>query len=468
MPGLLDAITKTLANKYKSKSTAVTIGSSRTIHQGPDFFLGVASLHFTTRLLTPQPDERVQRHWTGLTTMNEETPHQNTVHYVMAVHGIGIARRGEQALEVARGLMATHPQAEIDGLHYDELTLGKIVSLGSDHITDALQVPIRIGPQGPRIVVVDGCWSDITEKHRPHTATSVNTWSKALQERLQRRSNLKRMTRLLGDVRKLVLPLEKFLRWQVPDLAKTIFDDFMSDVQVYAEYEQARDEAVERLSGYLEHVTKQHADRYGAETPFTINIAAHSLGTVASLDVLARQALKPESEQATWYQHCQNLITLGSPVDKFLVLWRENYSDYHAITDQSKKIQLWNYCDELDPVGHHLDLLVKLPWAQHFLTCREDEVYTRYAIPGKAHVDYWSDRALTKRIENILAATPEHELSPVDTALPFQAKSYTIALPWPMSSARLASPCCCGGCGTPIILTRYKPLLFQVTISGVP
>ena len=79
--------------------------------------------------------------------MIEEAPHQNTVHYVMAVHGIGIARRGEQALEVARGLMATHPQAEIDGHQYDELTLGKIVSLGSDHITDALQVPIRIGPK---------------------------------------------------------------------------------------------------------------------------------------------------------------------------------------------------------------------------------------------------------------------------------------------------------------------------------
>jgi hypothetical protein len=357
------------------------------------------------------------------------------VHYILSVHGIGQARRGEQALQLAQGLLLNHRAGTNDTLLSSELTLGKVLGNDNGAKDSALFVPLELGPDQPKLIIVDGCWSDVTEERRQDTASSLATWSEALRLRLARRTKLRRMSRLLRDARRILLPIEKGMRWQFPDLARTIFDDFLSDVQVYAEYAPARQAAITRLSGYLEDIVTQHEAAYGNDAPdYDISIVAHSLGTVASLDVLAHAALMQDTEPAAWYSRIKHFVTLGSPIDKFLVLWSENYRAYEKLpallkesTDTSREpIQFWNYCDELDPVGHHIDLLRSLPWAETLFTFSDDQVYTRYCLPGKAHVDYWHDEALMQRIQHIV--THKNQDREPTTIPDFKLGSYIVTL----------------------------------------
>ena len=120
-----------------------------------------------------------------------------------------------------------------------------------------------------------------------------------------------------------------------------------------------------------------------------------------------------------WRDHIHNFVTLGSPIDKYHVLWWHNY--YHMGvgigSDQSwsqdwveerrpdKKIVHYNLCDEQDPVGHKLDVAQGTEhYGKVFVTDEEipvqhrDVVFRRYAVPGLAHVKYWEDSALSQGI----------------------------------------------------------------------
>lgn len=117
-----------------------------------------------------------------------------------------------------------------------------------------------------------------------------------------------------------------------------------------------------------------------------------------------------------WRDHVKHFITLGSPIDKFVVLWHHNYRhmgpNYSAKDAWSEgwlddtithRIIHYNVCDEQDPVGHHLDVArhcaaynnvfrTDLPVAYR------DVVFRRYAVPGLAHVQYWKDQELFDRL----------------------------------------------------------------------
>lgn len=119
---------------------------------------------------------------------------------------------------------------------------------------------------------------------------------------------------------------------------------------------------------------------------------------------------------SNWVDNLEAFVTLGSPIDKYLTLWPENYQ-YLAGTpyaseskpDVSKlfynrpdgsKIRHYNYCDEQDPVGHHLDVLTATPsYPMVFEHVPDrDVVFNSYQIPGVAHVMYWDDQELFQRI----------------------------------------------------------------------
>jgi len=131
-----------------------------------------------------------------------------------------------------------------------------------------------------------------------------------------------------------------------------------------------------------------------------------------------------------WRDHIQHFITLGSPIDKYHVLWWHNY--YHMGlgigSDQSrsqdwfeerradKKIVHYNLCDEQDPVGHKLDVAQGTEhYGKFFVTDEEipaqhrDVVFRRYAVPGLAHVKYWEDSSLFKGIlQEVIDRTIPH------------------------------------------------------------
>lgn len=113
----------------------------------------------------------------------------------------------------------------------------------------------------------------------------------------------------------------------------------------------------------------------------------------------------------SWLKHVDAFVTLGSPIDKFLVLWWLNYK--HLLVParwmdasqlelrRQRKIRFFNYSDEQDPVGHHLDVAATVPAVQEVFAIEEDKVYNRYAVPGVAHTSYWKDLSLFKRIVHL-------------------------------------------------------------------
>ncbi len=199
-------------------------------------------------------------------------------------------------------------------------------------------------------------------------------------------------------------------------------------------------------------------------------ILAHSLGTIMSLDALMyahrnrtkRSTLDTENFpfpgydddtlDTSWIKYVKLFVTLGSPIDKFLLFWPYRY-DYlndtewidpalaeHEPYTYGPKIQHINYCDEQDPVGQSLDTLRSTKaynvlfsasceggdkyqksrrleqWVRgvqksisDFMKSKGieadgdkdneyDVVYRRSVWPGLAHTSYWKDKHLFKNI----------------------------------------------------------------------
>lgn len=119
-------------------------------------------------------------------------------------------------------------------------------------------------------------------------------------------------------------------------------------------------------------------------------------------------ARNPRIPGTEWVHNVRSFVTLGSPIDKYLVLWRENYRHltYLDWMDNQNpqctdKIRHLNYSDEQDPVGHELNILkTTCVWNNLFQEV-EDIAFVRYLAPGLAHVKYWQDHELWRRIVDL-------------------------------------------------------------------
>ena len=103
-----------------------------------------------------------------------------------------------------------------------------------------------------------------------------------------------------------------------------------------------------------------------------------------------------------WIERVDSFVTLGSPIDKYLTIWWLNYRYLRKCKDRllprPRKINHFNYCDELDPVGHKLDVVQQTPVYEAMFDGREDVVFNRYSTPGIAHNGYWTDQTLFRWI----------------------------------------------------------------------
>ncbi len=125
-----------------------------------------------------------------------------------------------------------------------------------------------------------------------------------------------------------------------------------------------------------------------------------------------------------WRKQVKNYITFGAPIDKYVAMWHQNYlhlglnikgyktpARWHLPCEcqfdfpeslNCRTINHYNFCDEQDPVGHHLDLTRRTSMYRKIFstadTARRDVVYRRYAVPGVAHIMYWQDGELFRGI----------------------------------------------------------------------
>lgn len=307
---------------------------------------------------------------------------------------------------------------------------------------------------GENLRFVDIHWNDLLRKAYPEVGQEPETWIAGLLGRLRRKSLAadggpsappRWALEILGAIGDTLPLVRLWTKYKAAALDETIFGSFLGDVQLYGEHAQTRGAAVRRFHQIVCGVEQEHARRHpGVAARYTV--IAHSLGTVMAMDALIyahatwaakigtdapadspnlpmpgylsnadRKRLRTDFPtggdrralgelcflDTTWASRVDAFVTLGSPIDKFLLIWWLNYEHFVRLdwlTTRARKIPHFNYCELQDPVGHRLDVAQGAPAFDAIFEQRDDVVYSRHAIPGLAHVAYWRDQALFDRI----------------------------------------------------------------------
>ena len=303
---------------------------------------------------------------------------------------------------------------------------------------------------------VDLWWADLLAEKATAWMQPSRAWSESLLGRLEHLPKElyenpflakppRWIMQLLYEVSELLVPVETYLGFTNKKARELIFTKFLGDVQLYAEYPPMRGLAVRRFHERMAQLHEAHLAELG-NRPACYTILAHSLGSIMALDALlyahAHEDIRADRckdlniryfpfdgyltnatapvPNTDWIKDVRTFVTLGSPIDKYLQIWKHNYEYLYAPevwVDQDlvkEKITHLNYCEEQDPVGHNLDQWRKTSAFQELFHERgtsplssRDTVYRRHAMPGVAHVSYWKDRGLFKHIWKYAIAHPE-------------------------------------------------------------
>lgn len=230
----------------------------------------------------------------------------------------------------------------------------------------------------------------------------------------------------------LFLPTKAGLvKFDLPGLLR----DYYGSVQLVAEFQYYRQIILFRFHSAMREIIK----RFHRENPRymgdpEIYIVAHSEGSVlafiAILEALSfRRLSSPDQNHTTiptdWVTCLRGFMTIGSPIDKHILLWptlwegmnlaSRNYLAQDPTRHANVPVQLigrpgekpltlpspikWrNYYDYGDPVGFELKTARKY-LSEHScgafqFTENDDFGFSRYWLPGQAHVEYWQDPAV--------------------------------------------------------------------------
>jgi len=301
------------------------------------------------------------------------------------------------------------------------------IPLGSFHTTaGAYSVrPPYSSDQLGRFAFAEVYWATIPRElaSEKHTLEEAKKWARTIVGRLQLRArkvnpkcpdeSFQRIADVLTEMVQTIAVLDRlsFLADKAGlftfDLRR-ILDDFLGDVQVVAEFESERRKILDRFAETMTRVYTAFSEGNGrAGRKPDIYIVAHSEGSVVALLGLLEgtrdHAGNPE--KAAWVNCVRGLMTIGSPIDKHLVLWPELFSEFGKPAfdpprrPEDERIEWRNYYDRGDPIGFELDLTREWiddhGWNQVFdFASDNDYGFDRYTLPGKAHVDYWTDDAV--------------------------------------------------------------------------
>lgn len=203
------------------------------------------------------------------------------------------------------------------------------------------------------------------------------------------------------------------------DLSK-LLDDYLGDVQIVADFREQSDLIVAQFSETMKSINETYPEA-------DIYIVSHSEGTVVSLLGLLKAAYGLDAKfpdaRPPWLSRVRGWMTIGSPIDKHLALWPDLFRPYKE--DEGKKfkqpkflpdqkIEWRNYYDFGDPIGFDLGMARSDcgnggAWEKVFnFEKGHDHGFTRSLFPGKAHNDYWNDRAVFGHfIEDVLHTPPK-------------------------------------------------------------
>jgi hypothetical protein len=329
---------------------------------------------------------------------------------IVAIHGIGDQYRNATVQSVVNIFSRCFDQTAA-------VPLGAFYSADGQIRTFQLTAPPDVAPDLIQLGFVEAYWADIPRRaqRRGYTIEETKAWARTVVARVQSRyeqdlaSRLKltredyasaaavldEMIDAIGVLGNLTFLAEKagLFKFDLDDLLTS----FVGDVQIVADFANYRERVARHVWNILEAV---HANNEEAE----IYLVAHSEGTVVTLFTLLKALCvgtqnPPPPPRPGWIEQVRGLMTIGSPIDKHIVLWMRMWDDVER-PDLSQPLNhriAWrNYYDYADPVGFKLDTarewLRDHQWTEFFeFEPTHDFGFARYFLPGKAHVDYWND-----------------------------------------------------------------------------
>jgi len=257
--------------------------------------------------------------------------------------------------------------------------------------------------------------------------TEYQTIKEVLVEMIQTVAILERLSKWLEEHTRFRFPITRLLR------------NYVDDVQVVTEYRQLRESILKEFNDVMTAIINQYdreqkeQGRENTEGP-EIYIIAHSEGTVISFLALLDALNDPvtNSESTPWISKIKGLMTFGSPIDKHLILWPELWDRFEQVQQWRDNVQIkWcNYYDYGDPIGFSVDTasswLNKIGCNAISIAPPDDIGFSRYPLPGKAHVDYWCDDEVFRHfIQNVVDPAPVPAPVPA-SALSVRIISFTV------------------------------------------
>ena len=354
---------------------------------------------------------------------------------IIAIHGIGSQRRSDTIRSVARRF-GFHIPPPLPVMPLGFFNIGKAGEVHVSRLDAPERSPLR------RIGFAEVFWADIprgvvkdddTLEETKAWGASVVSRAQAIYERkVTDRPELKAVDFKLGasvidEIVETVAVMENLLAVAERmgifkfDLAP-LLRDYIGDVQLVTEFGYYRQKIKARFHEAMWQIVKRF-EKHPEKTP-EIYIVAHSEGTVVSflclLEALSGSTVhdpdEPDKPISTdWIRFVRGFMTIGSPIDKHLVLWPDIWgglklecrraSDGAVVFDApgsgerlrlARPIQWRNYYDFGDPIGFKLETAVEFLEKQKcrafdFDTDKHDFGFSRYWLPGKAHNDYWGD-----------------------------------------------------------------------------
>lgn len=373
---------------------------------------------------------------------------------IVAVHGVGDQVRSETVQKVINRFVRYHgetmgvPLGKIKQLLIDKDPDKQKVdkdpdeqknASGEKNASDYLRHPFKISDLGykgelEKLSFVEVYWADLAREvdENRFMLEKTESWSKTIIERLPKRypddakfssKDFRRLRTLLLEMLETIKTLENLCKVSALaglfkfDLAG-VLNAYLGDVQIVTEFDDVRKKILDRFKTTMQKLPPE-ADIY---------IIAHSEGTVVTLLSLLEEMAGAAPQ---WLNQVRGVMTIGSPLDKHLLLWRELFEPNEIPLKQkwespNGKIEWRNYYDNGDPIGFELEgmrhWLNELEWTAFnfsgteelvktkegeadkgvFVACKKyvkkkrakpihDFGFSRYYFPGKAHNDYWGD-----------------------------------------------------------------------------
>lgn len=326
---------------------------------------------------------------------------------IVAVHGIGDQYQYETIQAVAYCLCRYYGQPAA-------------IPLGRFHFQASPggnpRVMVLKSPPDPEIPGTIGFaevhWADIPRKlvTEGYTLEESKKWAQTIVERLSiqcdgarpvlRPDECAQVQTVLGELIESVAVLERltFLAEKAGLFTfklRQVLEDYLNDVQVVTEFGTYREKILQEFYKVMREVAQWQPD-------LEIYLIAHSEGTVIAFLGLLHALCAPQALEWQWVQQVRGFMTIGSPLDKHVILWSDLWENFTQgqwqPSPDTPRIQWRNYYDRADPIGFDLDKIRqwlgtnKCPAFE--FAADHDYGFSRYLFPGKAHIDYWQDPAV--------------------------------------------------------------------------